>query len=472
MVLGMDKNTSWPDFRDEFARRIEHPLKPMIVDAGDATCKENIMMGKDVNLFGFPWPFIHQVDGGRYGTVSVTQIVKDPDTGWVNWGNYRFMVVGKNRMVGLQVFGQHGPTIFYTKWEARGKECPFVYAIGGDPGILFASGIPLPAGVCEADYAGGLRQEPLRVVRAETSDLYVPADAEIVIEGVILPKLRLDEGPVGEYTGYIHGRQPMPVYQVQCVTYRSNPIIAMSIEGVSFNDNMGIFSSITNTEFYRHLRNAGFPVKDVRSLTEASYGCLVVSTEVPYEGYIQDLRNFLDSHKITIWGTSSIIVDSDVNIADEDCSANVYQEMATKIDPRRDIYRTENDILTTPLNPSVDAKGRLTGVAATRRSSAARIRATTLPRRSRICTAPFARSFSRFSNLSVVVSRSSRTSRTSSARWNCRRKCWRLFPPARSGCCSTRPTSSRPRSIRSAMQRWAACFANWATVCTSRTSRI
>jgi len=276
------------------------------------------------------------------------------------------MVVGKNRMVGLQVFGQHGPTIFYTKWEARGKECPFVYAIGGDPVILFASGLPLPAGVCEADYAGGLRQEPLRVVRAETSDLYVPAEAEIVIEGVILPKLRLDEGPVGEYTGYIHGRQPMPVYQVRCVTYRSNPIIAMSIEGVSFNDNMGIFSSITNTEFYRQLRNAGFPVKDVRSMAEASYGGLVISTDVPYEGYVQDLRNFLDSHKITIWGTSSIVVDSDVDISDEDMAPNLYQEMATKIDPKRDISRTENDVLTTPLNPSVDAKGRLTGVGAAR----------------------------------------------------------------------------------------------------------
>ena len=194
----------------------------------------------------------------------------------------------------------------------------------------------------------------------------MPAEAEIVIEGVILPKLRLDEGPVGEYTGYIHGRQPMPVYQVRCVTYRSNPIIAMSIEGVSFNDNMGIFSSITNTEFYRQLRNAGFPVKDVRSMAEASYGGLVISTDVPYEGYVQDLRNFLDSHKITIWGTSSIVVDSDVDISDEDMAPNLYQEMATKIDPKRDISRTENEVLTTPLNPSVDAKGRLTGVGAAR----------------------------------------------------------------------------------------------------------
>jgi len=59
-------------------------LKPIVVEAGDAPCKEHIVMGKDVNLFDFPWPFIHQSDGGRYGTLQ-THIIEDPDTGWVNW---------------------------------------------------------------------------------------------------------------------------------------------------------------------------------------------------------------------------------------------------------------------------------------------------------------------------------------------------------------------------------------------------
>lgn len=365
IIFGMGKNTSWPVYRDEFIRRIEHPLKPIVVEGGNAPCKENIMIGKDVNLMAFPWPFIHQVDGGRYGTVQ-THIVEDPDTGWVNWGNYRIMIVSKNRMTGLCVFGQHGPTIFYTKWEPRGKPCPFCYAVGGDPAILYGAGLPLPAGVCEADYAGGLRQEPLRVVRAETNKLFVPADAEIVIEGVMMPGERMDEGPTGEYTGYVHSRSPMPVYHVQCITYRNNPIIPMSVEGVSFNDNMSVFGSVTAAEFYHALRENGFPVRDVRALNEASYGALVISTEVPYEGYIQELRNFIDSHKITIWGTMAVFVDADVDISGEDMAEKVYQEMATKIDPKRDIYRTDNDVLATPLSPMVDAKGRLTGVGGAR----------------------------------------------------------------------------------------------------------
>lgn len=365
LLLGMDKRTPWRTFRDEFIRRVDHPLKPIVVEAGDAPCKENIMMGKEVNLLDFPFPYLHQVDGGRYGTMN-TQIVEDPDTGWVNWGNYRTMIVSKNRFVGLCVFGQHGPTIFYTKWEARGEPCPFCYVTGGDPSIVYAAGLPLPAGVCEADYVGGLRQEPIRVVRAETNNLFVPAEAEIVLEGVMMPNERMDEGPTGEYTGYVHSRSPMPVYHVQCITYRNNPIIPFSIEGVSFNDNMSIFSALSAAEFYRALRDSGFPVRDVRGLTEASYAALVISTEVPFPGYVQALRNFIDSHKITIWGTTSILVDADVDISGEDMSEKVYQEMATKIDPARDIYRTDSDVLATPLAPFVDQKGRKTGVGGAR----------------------------------------------------------------------------------------------------------
>jgi len=158
----------------------------------------------------------------------------------------------------------------------------------------------------------------------------------------------------------------MPVFHVQCITYRDNPIFPMSVEGVSFNDNMSVFGSVTAGEFYRALKDNGFPIKEVRALNEASYGALVISTEVPYEGYIQELRNFLDSHKITIWGTMAIFVDADVDISGEDMAEKVYQELATKIDPRRDIYRTDNDVLATPLSPMVDAKGRLTGVGGAR----------------------------------------------------------------------------------------------------------
>jgi len=361
LALGMDPNIGWKEFRDEFNRRLSHPIKPIVVEESEAPCKEYKMIGKEVDLLKFPWPFIHQTDGGRYSAGFQAEIIEDPDTGWVNWGNYRMMILSKNTFTGLQVFGQHGPTIFYTKYEARNQPAPFCYIIGGDPAIMYACGSALPAGVCEADYAGGLRQEPLKVVRAETNKLFVPAEAEIVIEGEIMPGERADEGPVGEYTGYVHSKNVMPVFHVHAITYRNNPIITLSAEGVSFNDNMTVFNSIFSAEAFQAFKEAGFPVTDCRGLGEVSYGTIVIATEVPYPGYIRELTNFFDSHKGSIWGSSGIIVDADVDISGEDMSYKVYQEMATKCDPKRDIYVTYTDCLSPPLSPMVPAKDRLLG---------------------------------------------------------------------------------------------------------------
>jgi 4-hydroxy-3-polyprenylbenzoate decarboxylase len=257
---------------------------------------------------------------------------------------------------------QHGPGIFYSKYEARNTPAPFCYVVGGDPIINFAAGTTLPSGVCEADYAGGFRQEPLKVVRAETNNLYVPADAEIVIEGVMMPHERLDEGPQGEYTGYVHGRAPMPVYHVRCITYRDNPIIPYAIGGCTYGDEQSLSHAMSPVEVYRNLREFGFPVKDVRFLTELLWDGLVISTEIPYDGYVHELAAFIESHKIALWGNQRIIVDADVDISDEDAMERIYQEMGTRIDPKRNIIRTDNDVFATPLTPLLNAAGRKTGI--------------------------------------------------------------------------------------------------------------
>ena len=263
-------------------------------------------------------------------------------------------------MTALMVPVQHGPGIFYAKYEARGNPAPFVYAVGGDPIINFAAGTTLPSGVCEADYAGGFRQEPIKVVRAETNNLYVPSDAEIVIEAVMLPNEKLDEGPQGEYTGYVHGRAPMPVLQIHCITYRDNPLIPYVVGGSTFSDEQALSQAMSPVEVYRNLHEAGFPVKNVRFLTELLWDGLVISTDVPYEGYVNDLRAYIESHKIDLWGNQRIIVDSDVDIEDEDTMYRIYQEMGTRIDPQRDILR--GDVLATPLTPLVNAEGRQKGI--------------------------------------------------------------------------------------------------------------
>ena len=365
LVLGLPRDTPWQEFRDECIRRMQQPLKPVVLDVENSPCKQNVMLGRDVDLFEFPWPLIHQPDGGRYGTLQA-HVIEDPDTGWVNWGNYRMMVINKSRLTACMLPVQHGPSIFYTKYEAQNRPAPFCFFVGGDPAINFAASTSLPAGVCEADYAGALREAPLQLVRAETNNLYVPADAEIVIEGLMMPHERLDEGPLGEYTGYVHERARMPVFQVHCITFRDQPIIPYAVGGCTFGDEQSISQSLSAVELYRELRAGGFPVNDVRFLTECLWDGIVISTEVPHAGYIHELRAWMESHKITLWGQQQIFLDADVDISGPDAMERIYQEMATKVDPASDIHKTDTDLFCTPLNVTLGANGRKTGVGASR----------------------------------------------------------------------------------------------------------
>jgi len=127
---------------------------------------------------------------------------------------------------------------------------------------MFASALPLPRGVSEVEVAGALAQEPIELVKAETNDLLVPAKAEIVLEGEMRPYERMDEGPMGEFHGFLHGPSiPEPVMRVHAITYRNNPIIPFVVEGTRGCDSARGISCVTfslgGTQIFRSL---GFPV--------------------------------------------------------------------------------------------------------------------------------------------------------------------------------------------------------------------
>lgn len=278
IALGLDPGISYEEFIGEYLRRLGAPIKPMVVDQGP--CKEEIHLGKDVNLFEFPWPYLHQGDGGRYGTIQ-SVITKDYYSDWVNWGNYRAMVHTKNKLGVLLSRGQQCAYQFYEHWEPNNTPMPFCIAIGGDPVYFMAACSYSPEGVNEVDVAGGLRQAPIQLVKAETNDLYVPADCEIVIEGEVRPGERMDEGPFGEYFGFVHGpRQPMPVFRVTAITHRRNPIFPFVCEGVRGTDGNTVCSVLWSIALYAALRFLlGYPVTGVFLPLETPYSAPVVAVE-------------------------------------------------------------------------------------------------------------------------------------------------------------------------------------------------
>src|SRR4051794_3859683 len=142
------------------------------------------------------------------------------------------MIHNKNRMAGLIMKPQHIARI-YQQWKNIGKDVPYAIALGAPPIAVMAASMPLPKGVSEAEYVGSLCGSPLELVKCETNDIYVPANSEIVFEGTISVHDSGAEGPFGEMHGYsfLDEASPQPLYKVNAITYRQNPILPISVPG-------------------------------------------------------------------------------------------------------------------------------------------------------------------------------------------------------------------------------------------------
>ncbi len=211
-------------WRDRFKEQFEL-VPPIEVKSGPFM--ENIHTGDEIDLLEFPAPKWHDLDGGRYiGTAHVV-LQRDPDDGWVNLGTYRVEVQDKNTATIFMSPAKHGDIIRRKYW-AKGQSCPAVVVCGPEPLLWLTGTMGVPWGCSEYDYAGGLRRKPVEVVKGKMTDLPIPAWAEVILEGEILPPGTDDrlEGPFGEYTGYYaSGARNEPAFRVNCVMHRNDPII-------------------------------------------------------------------------------------------------------------------------------------------------------------------------------------------------------------------------------------------------------
>lgn len=206
---------------DEYERRISHPLPPLLVDR--APCKENILSGNDVDIFRFPIPLVHEGDGGRFiGTWNIV-VVKDPESNWTNWGMYRSMVQNRRATSLALHMGNDAGRIYYSRFAPLKKTMPVAIVIGADPLSSLCAAIRFPSGQSEVEFAGGLNQEPVELVKCETLDLLVPAQAEVILEGEYTSDCLAPEGPFGEFTGYRTEWGWKEVLRIKSITFRNDP---------------------------------------------------------------------------------------------------------------------------------------------------------------------------------------------------------------------------------------------------------
>lgn len=338
LSFGMNPASSIKTIIEDYIRRKKSPVKPVCVST--APCKENIHIGDEVDLLEFPAPLIHQGDGGRYVGTWHLVITKDPDGGWVNWGMYRLMIHDRKTMGGIIYPNQHIGLI-YQKYEERNQPMEYAIAIGTEPVSPLIAATRIPLGINESDIVGGIRGEPLELVHCETVDLEVPASSEIVIEGIVLPGERKEEGPFGEYTGYrVRERALRPVYHVKAITHRNNPILTASCMGVPVDDAAVITCVTKAAEILDELWKSKFPVKMVYCPPEGVGHLTIVSTKVPYPYYVNQLARAIWGS--TGWGRSCwylVIVEDDIDVTQMD---QVIWAFTTRCHPYRGIYREAN----------------------------------------------------------------------------------------------------------------------------------
>jgi 4-hydroxy-3-polyprenylbenzoate decarboxylase len=312
-------------------------VPPKTVTSGIS--QQIVMQGDEVDLTKFPAPFVHELDGGRYiGTEDIV-VMRDPDTGWINVGTYRIAVQSKNT-VGIWISpGKHGRLI-REKYFAKGQPCPVVISCGQDPILFLCANAEMAEGVSEYDYAGGQRGRPYDVIKSELYGLPFPASSELVLEGEMVPGETQLEGPFGDHTGYYNEQERFPVFTIERMTLRREPVYHSTYTGKP-PDEPAMLGTALNEVFVPLLQKQFPEIVDFYLPPEGcSYRMAVVSMKKQYAGHAKRVMFGIWSYLRQFMYTKFIIVtDDDVNVRDW---KEVIWAVTTRVDPQRDTLFADN----------------------------------------------------------------------------------------------------------------------------------
>jgi 4-hydroxy-3-polyprenylbenzoate decarboxylase len=312
-------------------------VPPKTVDK--AICQQVVLQGDEIDLTKLPvltcWP----EDGGPFVTLP-TVFTHDPNTGKRNVGMYRVQVHDRNTCGMHWQMHKTGMRQMEDAGE-KGKRLEACIALGADPAVTFSAISPLPPGIDEMLFAGFLRREGVRMVKAKTVDVMVPADAEIVIEGYVDPSERRLEGPFGDHTGYYSLASDFPVLHVTAVTMREKPVYPATIVGIPPMED-GWMGKAVERIFLPMVRLSVPEIVDYNLPVEATFHNMAfVSIRKKYLGHAYKIMN-------AIWGLGGLAFTKFVFVFDEDCNVQDLGECLFRIgancDPSRDVLHSRGPI--------------------------------------------------------------------------------------------------------------------------------
>ena len=327
----------------ELIRRVKDKLKhrtpPREVAAAEAGFYQNTLTGDQIDLSQLPIPKHWPLDGGRYAGTADCVITRDPDSGYLNVGTYRMMLQGKKE-AGLYLSPGKDARLHITRSWQMGKPVEVAAAWGIDPLFMVVGSQTFPKNVSEYEFLGGIKGEPIPVVKGKTTNLLLPANAEFVVEGIIKPNSVKSEGPFGEFSGY-YGRPEAgcPLVEITAIHHRNNPILTNALMAdYPSNEQSGFFAIIRSARIWDDLDKLGIPgIQGVYAHPAGAggFGMTVIALEQRYAGHAAQTLALAAQVPGGAYYTKWIIaVDEDVDPTDMD---QVIWAMSSRCNPIDDI---------------------------------------------------------------------------------------------------------------------------------------
>jgi len=361
MTLGFSTELSKLDLSESFRVNYAGMLKripPKFVESGPVM--QNVMQGETIDVTKFPAPQWHPQDGGRYIGTGCYNIMRDPDDGWINCGTYRVMIHDQKSLGFYISPGKHG-RVMRDKYAARGERMPVVIICGGDPMSFLMGSSEVPPGVCELDIIGGMRGQPVEVIKGPVTGLPIPANAEIVIEGYVQPGNVKPEGPFGEWMGYYGSDvRDEPVMDIKAIYHRNDPIL-LGCAPQRPPDEIARYRALTRSGIVReNIVKAGVP--DVVAAWAHEIGTarllLGVSIKQRYPGHATQAGHVAAMcHAGAYAGRYVIVTDDDIDVSNLD---ELIWAMLTRSDPATSIDIIRN-AWSTPLDVRIEPERKAAG---------------------------------------------------------------------------------------------------------------
>ena len=353
LAIGLEPDQWRMELPLAMTERYNRTLPPQMIAREEAPVKEVIKIGDQADLYELPIPVNHARDGGPF-ILGASVVTRNPDTGVYNVAMLRMHVKSSQRTT-IHAEPHHHSGMLVNAYISKGKPCPFACVIGHHPSFYLGSQWEGPFGRNEYEIIGGAMQEPLRLVPSETwgEDFLVPADAEMIIEGEVLPGEREDEGPIGEHTRYyktIRGEKidktTDPATRIIAITHRQDAYYQSCFLA---HPDQGLIGSIPKeAAIYQIGRHSVPGLKNVHLGRGGlnRYLCyLSMDQRVGGEAKDAIMAAFIGDWHVKY----AVAVDTDVDIYND---AEVLWAISTRTQPNRDVFIVP-DCMGSPLDPSV-----------------------------------------------------------------------------------------------------------------------